>query len=108
MPLTPADNSRIAGWNCLREYLAPRFETEKDGKQPMWQCFGTCENLIRQLPLLQYDKCNCEDAADGNDHAPEALRYGLMSRPRRSQQPIVKKARAYDPLSVPERASGWL
>lgn len=25
MPLTPADNSRIAGWNCLREYLAPRF-----------------------------------------------------------------------------------
>ena len=108
MPLTPADNSRIAGWNCLREYLAPRFETEKNGKQPMWQCFGTCENLIRQLPLLQYDKCNCEDAADGNDHAPEALRYGLMSRPRRSQQPIVKKARAYDPLSVPERASGWL
>ena len=74
----------------------------------MWQCFDTCENLIRQLPLLQYDKCNCEDAADGNDHAPEALRYGLMSRPRRSQQPIVKKARAYDPLSVPERASGWL
>lgn len=57
----------------------------------MWQCFGTCENLIRQLPLLQYDKCNCEDAADGNDHAPEALRYGLMSRPRRSQQPIVKR-----------------
>ena len=108
MPLTPADNSRIAGWNCLREYLALRFETEKNGKQPMWQCFGTCENLIRQLPLLQYDKCNCEDAADGNDHAPEALRYGLMSRPRRSQQPIVKKARAYDPLSVPERASGWL
>lgn len=34
MPLTPADNSRIAGWNCLREYLAPRFETEKTANNP--------------------------------------------------------------------------
>ena len=108
MPLTPADNSRIPGWNRIREYLAPREDGSGTGKKkPMWQCFPCCTNLIRQLPLLQFDRLDREDAADGDDHAPEALRYGLMSRPRASSEPEIRRQRAYDPLSLPEPRAGW-
>lgn len=49
---------------------------------PMWYCFKTCVHLIRTLPALQHDMDNPEDCdTDGEDHAPDALRYGLMSRP---------------------------
>lgn len=104
LSLTPADNSRVPGWNRVRDFLA----VAPDGR-PNWLCFSDCRNLIRQLPALQFDQHNREDAADGDDHAPEALRYALMSRPRAGRQPIIRKAKAYDPLSLPEpRTSGWL
>ena len=104
LSLTPADNSRVPGWNRVRDFLA----AAPDGR-PNWLCFSDCLNLIRQLPALQFDQHNREDAADGDDHAPEALRYALMSRPRAGRQPIIRKAKAYDPLSLPEpRTSGWL
>lgn len=104
LSLTPADNSRVPGWNRVRDFLA----AAPDGR-PNWLCFSDCRNLIRQLPALQFDQHNREDAADGDDHAPEALRYALMSRPRAGRQPIIRKAKAYDPLSLPEpRTSGWL
>lgn len=104
MSLTPADNSRIAGWNRIRDFLSDA----PDGK-PRWQCFSDCTNLIRQLPGLQYDNHNREDAADGDDHAPEALRYGLMSRPRAGKEPVIVKPKAYDPLAVSEPVKrGWL
>lgn len=49
---------------------------------PMWYCFKTCVALIRTLPALQHDIKKPEDCdTDGEDHAPDALRYGLMSRP---------------------------
>ena len=93
MQVTPADNARIAGWNRVRDYLAPGADGE-----PRWTCFSDCVNLIRQLPALQYDQHCREDAADGEDHAPEALRYGLMSRPAGSAAPVVGKRPAYDPF----------
>lgn len=98
MPLTPADNSRIAGWNRVRDFLVDAA----DGK-PRWQCFSDCVNLIRQLPALSFDLHNREDAADGDDHAPEALRYALMSRPRANKQPETVKVKTYDPLALPEK-----
>lgn len=104
LSLAPADNSRIPGWNRVRDFLA----NAPDGR-PNWLCFSDCHNLIRQLPALQFDQRNREDAADGDDHAPEALRYALMSRPHAGKRPVIRKAKAYDPLSLPEpRTSGWL
>ena len=103
--LIPADNSRVAGWNRVREYLAS--DPSDPNSAGKWQCFKNCVNLIRQLPLLEYDSINREDAADGDDHAPEALRYALMSRPRGKSEPVIKKRSAYDPLSLPEADSGW-
>ena len=77
VPLIPADNDRVAGWMRLRGYLS-------GDAGAAWRCFSSCANLIRTLPKLQYDRHSREDAAQGDDHAPEALRYGLMSRPGRS------------------------
>ena len=106
LPLTPADNSRIAGWNRVRSFLAP-VPDGLGGETPRWQCFDCCPNLIRQLPMLQFDKLDREDAADGDDHAPEALRYALMSRPRPGPSPAPARRSAYDPLSLPEPEGGW-
>ena len=94
VPLASADNARIAGWQRVRGYMADGA----DGR-PMWQAFDCCENLIRTLPMLMYSPHNREDAADGEDHAPEALRYGLMSRPNKSSIKEPPKRRAYDPFS---------
>lgn len=69
-----AINSRIAGWRVVREYLASN----------RLKIFENCANLIRTLPQLQYDSISIEDVSDSPHeltHAPEALRYGLMSLP---------------------------
>lgn len=58
---------------------------------PMWYCFKTCTALIRTLPALQHDMTNPEDCdTDGEDHAPDALRYGLMGRPWTKPKPSKK------------------
>lgn len=77
-----ADNSRVqkmgalGGWDQVRARLLG-----EDGR-PQLYVFSTCTNLIRTLPALQHDANRLEDVdSDGEDHAPDALRYGLMSRP---------------------------
>ena len=51
-------------------------------KQPSLKIFSNCVNLIRTLPLLPLDKNNPEDVdTNAEDHAYDALRYGVMSRP---------------------------
>ena len=101
VPLAPADNTRVAGWMRVRDYLA----VAPDG-EPRWTCFSDCSNLIRTLPLMQFDKLDREDAADGEDHAPEALRYGLMSRPSPSLLPAKASRGGFDPLDMNRRRSG--
>ena len=44
--------------------------------------FSTCKDTIRTLPALQHDENKQEDVnTDGEDHGPDALRYGCMARP---------------------------
>ncbi len=76
--LIRANNARIPGWRVLREYL----RTGGNGL-PRLRIFRSCKNLIRTLPLLRFDTAVIEDAADTPHeitHAPEALRYAVMSR----------------------------
>lgn len=75
-----ANNDRVIGWNALREYLKPY---QKDDKvMAKLQIFSTCENLIRTLPALIYDKIRVEDLdSDMEDHSADSVRYGIMSRP---------------------------
>lgn len=76
--LVKANNARIPGWRVLREYLHLSA-----GEQPRIRIFRSCEELVRCLPLLRFDQNVPEDAADTPHditHAPEALRYAVMSR----------------------------
>lgn len=97
-----ADNNRIGGWDQVRDRLCgiKDFTVESDDLDqrnedlvgdPMWYVFDTCVHLIRTLPALQHDLDNMEDCdTDGEDHAPDALRYGLMSRPWTKPKPKSK------------------
>ena len=96
VPLLKADNTRVAGWQRVREYLA-----DADDGRPKLQIFSCCTNLIRTLPSLTFDEHFPEDVSGTcEDHAPEALRYGLMSRPVAPRRKAEKKPRVYDPFAV--------
>ncbi|HBF14711.1 MAG TPA: hypothetical protein DDW30_03325 [Clostridiales bacterium] len=76
-PMQPADNRRIPGWRVLREYL----QVTPDG--PRLRISRDCRTLCNSLPALLCDASRPEDASDephAVTHAPEALRYALMSR----------------------------
>lgn len=77
--LFKANNRRDAGMGYVREALAWRsLPTERVIKEPRLQVFSTCRNLIRTLPALPFDEIRVEDVdTDAEDHAYDALRYGL-------------------------------
>ena len=76
-PMIPADDRRIPGWRVVRDYLGG-----SEGEVRLKICSG-CSELIHSMTSLLCDKNRIEDAASephSVTHAPEALRYGLMSR----------------------------
>ncbi len=76
-PMIPADDRRIPGWRVLKEYLALR-----EGKPSLMIC-EDCTYLVHSMQCLLCDPSRAEDAAGephSVTHAPEALRYGVMSR----------------------------
>ena len=76
--LRRADKNRVAGKVQIHEYL----KTQQSGR-PRLQIFNTCPNLIRELQSIPLDKNNPEDVdTHASDHAYDALRYLIMSRPR--------------------------
>jgi hypothetical protein len=52
--------------------------------EPRLVFFNSCVNAIAQLPQIPLDKTNPEDVDTtyAHDHIYDALRYGIMSRPR--------------------------
>lgn len=109
--LLKADNSRIIGWQRVRECL--QRVTGADGdERPMLQIFENCRNLIRTLPILTYDPNDKEDVSDRcEDHAAEALRYGLMSRARTKPPSTRRKEKpVYDPFAQAKKdnTNSWL
>jgi len=78
--LRRADKNRIQGKIQIHEYL----KITPSGR-PRLQIFNTCPNLIRELQSIPLDKSNPEDVdTKASDHAYDALRYLIMSRPRMS------------------------
>jgi phage terminase large subunit len=76
-PMIAADNRRIPGWRVLREHLSV------SNGSPKLKISSCCTELIRCLPALLCDPDRPEDAANephSVTHAPEALRYAVMSR----------------------------
>jgi phage terminase large subunit len=89
LALEPAVNNRIHGWQVVRAALnwqERNAEGEMVEKPPRLQVFrGRCPNLERTLPAMVHDPLDPEDLADKvngqktEDHAVDALRYGLMA-----------------------------
>ncbi|MBQ8345867.1 MAG: phage terminase large subunit [Clostridia bacterium] len=76
-PMLPADDRRIPGWRMLRNYL------QENNSHPHLRISSACGELIHSLPALLCHRQKAEDAAGEPHritHAPEALRYGVMSR----------------------------
>jgi hypothetical protein len=77
-----ADNSRVARNGAMGGWDQVRSRLQGEDERSMLYVFSTCTNLIRTLPALQHDADRPEDVdTDGEDHAPDALRYGCMARP---------------------------
>ena len=79
--LLKADHRRVPGWFQLQEFLMP-FQNEFGEPDAYLKVFSTCTNLIRTLPALVRSERNPNDVDENcEDHAPESVRYGVMSRP---------------------------
>jgi len=77
--LRRADKNRIAGKVQIHESLRKRLENGR----PRLQIVSNCINLIREIQGIPLSKTNSEDVdTHASDHAYDALRYMLMSRPR--------------------------
>jgi hypothetical protein len=79
-PSDRTDGSRIAGKNRLHELLRVNSFTGLPGII----IFNNCRQLIADLPMIPSDPDGGEDIDDKyvSDHTYDALRYGIMSRPR--------------------------
>ena len=76
--LRRADKNRIQGKIQIHEYL----KIQPSGR-PRVQIFNSCPSLIKELQSIPLDKSNPEDVdTKAPDHAYDALRYLIMSRPR--------------------------
>jgi hypothetical protein len=96
--LRRADKNRVQGKIQIHEYL----KVTQSGR-PRLQIFNTCPNLIRELQSIPLDKSNPEDVnTHAPDHAYDALRYLIMSRPRindpLSQMRQIQREQVFRPV----------
>lgn len=104
IPLQRAINSRLAGWARVREMLRPVHDPSDGKARAGLYVFSTCRNLIRTLPMLVRSRHDPEDLdTHGEDHAADALRYLLMSRPRRSRPPVREPSSLEERLAAARR-----
>ena len=90
-PSDRSRGSRVAGKNEIHR----RLQVDDFTEEPRLIFFSNCTNIISQLPSIPLDKKNPEDVdTKAEDHLYDALRYGVMTRPRFS---IFD----YDPMGRP-------
>lgn len=85
VPIAPAGNSRVSGWQIVRTALS--------GDVPRLQILrGRAPNLVRTLPAMVHDPLDSEDLADKvngvktEDHAVDPFRYGLVAEAQPVQE----------------------
>jgi PBSX family phage terminase large subunit len=89
-PVYPGMNNRKQGWAICRRAIA-----HDDGPARLQLLHGAAPNLARTMPIMVVDPLDPEDVADEikgkktEDHAPDALRYGLCAeaQPPRPEEP---------------------
>ena len=78
-PSDRSKGSRVAGKNEIHR----RLQVDEFTEEPRLVFFSNCTNMVAQLPSIPLDKKNPEDIdTHSEDHLYDALRYGIMSRPR--------------------------
>ena len=73
---------RISGWFNVREWL--RVFERNGKKESRLKIFDDCKELIRCLPMVQFEKDETEDVAKEPHeltHVVDALRYFCVWRP---------------------------
>lgn len=81
--LTKANNNRVDGWLNVKEWLRV-YDDEQGIPTANLRITTACPNLIRSLPLIQYDDKDPNDCATEPHeitHAPDAIRYFIAGRP---------------------------
>ena len=90
-PVVAGHNNRRTGWAVVRRALA----TGEDGPR-LRLMKGRAPNLERCLPAMVHDPLDPEDVADKlrgqktEDHAPDALRYGLSVEAGREEEDVAE------------------
>lgn len=88
------NNERIAGWRQVHN----RLDFDKEGF-PRLYFFDNCPELLRTMLLMQYDENVPEDlATDGEDHAPDVVRYVCQSNPVKPHVELEERPPVFDPL----------
>ena len=99
-PSDRSKGSRVSGKNEIHR----RLQVDEFTEEPQLVFFSTCTNCIAQIPSIPLDKRNPEDVdTNAEDHLYDALRYGIMTRPRSSLwdfNPLTQKSgfQAADPV----------
>lgn len=80
-PSDRSKGSRVSGKNEIHR----RLQVDEFTEEPRLVFFNNCTHTISQLPSIPLDKNNPEDVdTNAEDHLYDALRYGIMTRPRSS------------------------
>jgi len=80
-PSDRSRGSRVAGKNEIHR----RLQVDEFTEESQLVFFSTCTHTIAQIPSIPLDKRNLEDVdTNAEDHLYDALRYGIMTRPRSS------------------------
>ena len=92
--LRRADKNRIQGKIQIHERLKIT-----DNGRPKMQIFKSCPNLIREIQSIPLDPNKPEDVdTKASDHAYDALRYLIMSRPKaRTAWEDMREAKRFTP-----------
>lgn len=79
-PSDRSSGSRVAGKNRLHELL--KYDSDK--QMPGLVIFDTCRQAIADLPVIPSDPKGGDDidVRYRSDHSYDAIRYGIMSRPK--------------------------
>ncbi len=100
--LTKTGNDRVDGWLAVKEWLKVR---EENGvRRARIRFFSCCRNVIRCLPLLQYDEHRANDVANTPhelSHAPDALRGFCVYRTSAAEgEPAPRRVKLIDRLGA--------
>jgi PBSX family phage terminase large subunit len=100
--LIPANNEVANGIDRVKQYLKPDQRTGK----PRLFIFETCSNLIEQMAQYRYEELTPgqemnknmkESPVKKDDHAVDALRYAMMSRPEEPKLADLKTKKRQEP-----------